>query len=324
MPNNIEHVHFEPGAVVFGALDVLPQGREPGAFDVNTVYRDAWPKETLRKEFKLTGHGILSGTKLPWHLKKDFSYHRHDHWWQHAKLVQLAAENITLRDVTLVDAPYWTVSFLNDADARSRGVFENFKIVGAWTYNNDGLPVPGGAGSVVRNAFIHADDDAFKLYHSGGRVEDCVVWQNNNGAVFQFGWFPKTVRDVRVRGVDVIHNENWYGVNQVNRAVFNYADAGGKGVIEDVRFEDIAIEGKILRVFGFKAMGGQALRNWHFKNVSVGAFGAGQLGGPGRNYFIGDITGFQFEAFAVGGETIRTPEAGLFDFGPGAGVGFTF
>ncbi len=240
------------------------------------------------------------------------------------KLVQLAVENITLRDVTLVDAPYWTVSFLNDADPRSRGVFENFKIVGAWTYNNDGLPVPGGAGSAVRDAFIHADDDALKLYHTGGRVENCVVWQNNNGAVFQFGWFPKTVRDVRVRGVDVVHNENWYGVNQGNRAVFNYADAGGKGVIEDIHFEDIAIEGKILRAFGFKAMGGQTLRGWQFKNVSVGAFGAGQIGGPGRNYFIGDITGFQFEAFTVGGETIRTAEAGQFDFGPGAGEGFTF
>jgi hypothetical protein len=226
--------------VVFGALDVLPQGREPGTFDINTVYRDAWSKETLRREFKLTGHGILSGARLPWHLKKDFSYHQHDHWWQHVKLVQLPVENITLRDVTLVDAPYWCVSFLNDADARSRGVFANFKIVGAWTYNNDGLPVPGGAGSVVRDAFLHADDDAFKLYHSGGRVENCVVWQNNNGAVFQFGWFPKTVRDVRVRGVDVIHNENWYGVQQNNRAVFNYADAGGRGVIEDIHFDGIS------------------------------------------------------------------------------------
>ncbi|MFN0129872.1 MAG: hypothetical protein ACKV19_24670 [Verrucomicrobiales bacterium] len=240
------------------------------------------------------------------------------------KLVQLAVEQVTLRDVTLVDAPYWCVSFINDADKRTMGRFENFKIIGAWTYNHDGLPVPGGAGSVVRDAFIHADDDAFKLYHSGGRVENCVVWQNNNGAVFRFGWFPKTVRDVRVHGVDVIHNENWYGVNQSNRAVFNYADASGHGVIEDVRFEDIAIEGRILRAFGFRPMGGQTLRAWHFKNVSIGAFGAGQLGGPGRNYFLGDIRDFHFEELTVGGETIRTLEAGYFDFGPGGGEAFNF
>lgn len=324
VPNNVEQVHLEQGAVVFGALDVLPQGLEPGVFDLNTVYRDAWSKETLRKEFKLTGHGILSGANLPWHLKKDFSYHEQDHFWQHVKLVQLAVAKVTLRDVTLVDAPYWCVSFINDADKRTTGRFENFKIVGAWTYNNDGLPVPGGEGSVVRDAFIHADDDAFKLYHTGGRVKDCVVWQNSNGAVFQFGWFAKTVRAMHVHGVDVIHNENWYGVNQGNRAVFNYADAGGKGVIENIHFEDIAIEGKILRAFGFKATSGQVLRGWHFKNFSVGALGAGQLGAPGRNYFIGDISGFHFEGFRVGGKTITSPEAGQFDFGPGAGGEFKF
>ena len=215
VPNNVEHIHFAPGAVVFGALDVLPLGREPGALDLNQTYRDAWAKETLRKEFQLTGAGILSGAKLPWHLKKDFTYHRDDHWWQHVKLLQLAVENIIVRDVTLVDSPYWVLSFLNDTDRRSRGRFENFKMVGAWSYNNDGLPVPGG-GSLVRDAFIHANDDALKLYHSGARVENCVVWQGNNGAVFQFGWFPKTVRDVRVRDMDIIHNENWYGVGQVN------------------------------------------------------------------------------------------------------------
>lgn len=324
VPNNIEHVHIEAGAIVFGAIDVLPQGREPSAFDVNEVYRDSWHQETLRKSFQLTGHGILSGAKLPWHLKKDFSYHQQDHWWQHVKLFQVAAENITLRDVTLVDSPFWTVSFLNDTDTRSKGTFDNFKIVGAWTYNNDGLPVAGGNGSIVKDAFIHADDDAFKIYQSGARIENCVVWQNSNGAVFQFGWFPKTVRDVRVRGVDVIHNENWFGVNQNNRAVFNFADAGGKGVIEDIHFEDIMIEGKILRLFGLKPTGGQILRDWHFKNLSVESLGAGQIGDPGRNYFLGDIRDFHFEAFTIDGQIVRSPADGALDMGPVAGEGFTF
>jgi hypothetical protein len=324
VPSNIKHVHIEAGAVVFGAIDVLPQGREPGALDMNAVYRDSWSKEMLRESFQLTGHGVLSGAKLPWHLKKDFSYHVDDHWWQHVKLFQAAAANITLRDVTLVDSPYWTVSFLNDTDTRSKGTFENFKIVGAWTYNNDGLPVPGGNESIVRDAFIHADDDALKFYQSGARVEDCVVWQNSNGAVFQFGWFPKTVCDIRVRGVDVIHNENWYGVNQSNRAVFNFADAGGKGTIEDVHFEEIHIEGKILRMFGFKPMGGQILRDWHFKNVSVEGFGAGQRGAPGRNYFLGKTRDFHFERFSVAGHVVRSPADGEFDFGSGDTVGFTF
>ena len=324
IPNNVDHVHLAPGAVVFGALDILPLGCEPGAFDMDVVYRDAWERQTLRKEFLLTGAGILSGAKLPWHLKKDFTYHSNDHWWQHVKLVQLAVESIAVRDVTLVDSPYWVMSLLNDADARTRGRFENFKMVGAWTYNNDGLPVPGGGNSIVRDAFIHADDDALKLYHSGARVENCVVWQGNNGAVFQFGWFPKTVRDVRVRDVDVIHNENWYGVGQANRATFNYADSGGAGLIEDVHFENVTIEGRILRLFGFKAGRGQKIRDFHFQNLRVGGLGAGYLGSPGRNYFIGDISGFHFDSFTVGNELVTKPELAWLEFASQAGGEFTF
>ena len=80
---------------------------------------------------------------------------------------------------------------------------------------------PGGFISTVSNAFIHANDDALKLYKNGGRVKNCVIWQSNNGTVFQFGWFPKSVCDVKVSDVDVIHFGNWYGANQSNRAVFN-------------------------------------------------------------------------------------------------------
>jgi len=127
-----------------------------------------------------------------------------------------------------------------------------------------------------------------------------------------------------VRDVDVIHNENWYGVGQVNRATFNYADSGGPGLIEDVHFENVAIEGRILRLFGFKAGGGQKIRDFHFNNLNVGSLGAGQLGSPGRNYFIGDITGFHFDGLTIGGENIRTPEAGWMEFASGAGEGFLF
>ena len=319
VPNNIDHLHFAPGAVVFGAIDVLPLGCVPGQVDTDRTYRDAWFKETLRDHFKITGAGILSGEKLPWHLKKDFSYHQDD-----IKPVQLAAADIDLSDITLVDSPYWVISFINDTDGRSRGRFRNFKMVGAWTYNNDGLPVPGGEASSVRDAFVHANDDAFKLYNSGGRIENCTVWQGPNGAVFQFGWFAKSVRDIRIGDIDIIHNENWYGVGQSNRATINFADASGSGLIENVRFENITTEGKILRIFGLKADGGQRFRRFHFKNLNIEAMGAGQIGAPGRNYFHGDIEGFLFENFTISGIQVDDPSSAQFDFSPGAGSRFEF
>jgi hypothetical protein len=56
--------------------------------------------------------------------------------------------------------------------------------------------------------------------------------------------------------------------------------------------------------------------------VSIGALGAGQLGAPGRNYFLGDISAFHFDGFTIGGKTIATPEAAWLEFAPGAGEGF--
>jgi hypothetical protein len=319
---NITQIHLEPGAIVYGAIDVIPTGHEPYDMDYDKVYRHAWEKETLRPQFKLTGPGVLSGARLPWHLKKNFTYSKNDDWWEHVKLVQLAVKEITVEDIVLVNSPYWVLSFINDTDRRSQGVFDNFKMLGAWTYNNDGLPI--GSHSIVKNAFIHAADDAFKLYNNGGRIDHCVVWQSNNGAVFQFGWFPKSVRDVEVNQVDVIHFENWYGVNQSNRAVFNFADAQGKGLIEDIRFNNITVERRALRLFGFKSGGGQQFRNFTFTNLKTAGMGVGQLGAPGRNYFIADAKDFSFVNFTFGDQVVSRAEQAQFDFAEGAGDAFTF
>ncbi|MEM7234489.1 MAG: hypothetical protein AAF517_20080, partial [Planctomycetota bacterium] len=327
VPNNIQHVHLEGGAYVFGAIDVIPQGRSPfyDASTIDHVYRDDWRGETLLERFSLTGAGVISGAKLPWHLKKDFSYTSGDDWWAHLKVFQLALEQVLVEDVTIANSPHWVLSFINDADRRTRGRFNNFKMVGAWTYNNDGLPNPTGEDGRIANCFIHADDDAFKIYNSGSSIDNCVVWQSNNGAVFQFGWYPKTVSGVRVSNIDVIHFENWYGVGQSNRAVFNYANSGGNGTISDIVFDDVRVEGPILRLFGFNCFGGQVVRGLTFNHLSVpGGMGIGNLGSPGANYFIGQISDFTFNNFTFGDSRVTSPEDARFDFGNGAGAGFVF
>lgn len=77
-----------------------------------------------------------------------------------------------------------------------------------------------------------------------------------------------------------------------------------------------------MRPFGFKPTGGQILRDWHFKNVSVEGFGVGQLGVPGSNYFLGETRDFHFERFTVGGQIVQAPADGEFDFGSGDAEGF--
>lgn len=324
VPDSVDHLHLAPGAVVFGAIDVLPQGRSPHNFDLKKTYLDAWFKETLRSHFTITGPGILSGSQLPWHLTKDFSYSEEDVYWSHIKLLQIAATKISLNDLTLVDSPYWVLSFINDTDSRSQGRFDNFKMLGAWTYNNDGLPVPGGKDSSVENAFIHANDDTFKLYNSNGRIENCTIWQGPNGATFQLGWFAKTVRNVSIKNIDLIHCENWYGVDQTNRAIINFADASGKGTIEDFHFENLYFEGPLLRLFDLSPDGNQIIRNFTFDTLQSGPLTAGKPGPRGRNHFRGKITGFQFKNFTIAGQRITAADRADFRMDHGAGRNFTF
>jgi hypothetical protein len=132
------------------------------------------------------------------------------------------------------------------------------------------------------------------------------------------------VDDVEISNVDIIHFENWYGVDQSNRAVFNYADASGKGLIQNIRFNDVTVERRVLRLFGFKSSGGQKFRDFKFKNLRTSGIGVGQLGAPGRNYFIGDIKDFVFENFTIEEKTVLQAEHAQFDFAAGAGEPFSF
>ena len=193
VPNNVEHIHLEGGAIVDGAIDVLPLGPAPKSDDYLQ-----WRRFKLRSDFKLTGHGILSGRKIPWHMTKDFDYCLDTCWWKAVKLVQLAVANIAVTDVTIANSPEFAFTFANGADPRTTGVFEGYKVVAQWSYNNDGTKIP--AQGRIKNCFVQANDDIFILNNSGTRIEDCTLWQFGNGAAFQLGWFGKNTSGIqRVR-----------------------------------------------------------------------------------------------------------------------------
>jgi len=107
VPNNVEHIHLEGGAIVYGTIDVLPLGHEPKSDDYLQSQR-----LTLRPDFRLTGHGILSGRKIPWHMTKDFDYCLDACWWKEVVMVQLAVANITVTDITIANSPQFVFTFL--------------------------------------------------------------------------------------------------------------------------------------------------------------------------------------------------------------------
>jgi hypothetical protein len=310
VPNNVEHIHLEGGAIVYGALDVLPLGPAPKSDE----YQQQWRRFTLRPTFKLTGHGILSGRKIPWHMTKDFDYCLDGCWWKEVKLVQLAVTNVTVQDVTLANSPQWAFTFANGADPRTTGVFEGYKVVAQWSYNNDGTKAP--ARGRIKNCFVQANDDIFILNNSGATIEDCTLWQFGNGAAFQMGWFGKTFSDINVSNIDLIHSETWWGPGD-NSGLLNYAKAqsgGGRpGEIRDITFRNIRIEGKTLRLVGLTPQLGQKIRNVRFADVAIESWRHDAGSSERSNYLDGNnggsIEGVTFENVTVGGEAITAKDA---------------
>ena len=266
VPNHVEQIHIEGGAIVYGAINVIPQGPAPSAED----YLNKAFQFTLRNSFKLTGHGVLSGRKIPWHMTQDFNYCPDDCWWKIARLVRLNATNITVTDVTLADSPYWNISVANDADSRPTGVLRGFKIIGAWAFNNDGTVSP--RNGRIEDCFVQAYDDSIKLTQSGSNVERCVIWQFGNGANFQMGWYAKSISNVHVADIDVIHSENWWGKND-NAGLLSFTHGPGNGLIQDLSFTNINLEDKLMRLVGLYPESGQKIDRVTFSNINVDAWG---------------------------------------------------
>ncbi|KAK7507340.1 hypothetical protein BaRGS_00001275, partial [Batillaria attramentaria] len=132
----------------------------------------------------------------------------------------------------------------------------NIKTVGAWINNNDGIAT--GDNGVVQDCFIHANDDAIKIYSDGMHVSRCVVWQGLNGAVFQTGWYSgRDMQHVQVTDVDVIHTDwctfkgNDCSTSQ-NNAVFDQAGDTSSFHVSDIEFRNIRVEGNCPRVIFWK------------------------------------------------------------------------
>ena len=150
-----------------------------------------------------------------------------------------------------------------------RSVYVSYAWQGAWTFNNDGTPLPQGTAngkrSIVKDGFIHANDDAFKFYNSFVNIDNYQVWQFKNGAVFPLGWFPKTVSDVVVSSVDLLNVELWYNQGH-NLGLVNYTSGNGSGTISDLTFNNINVGTNIARVIGLKASA-QKFQNITFNNL---------------------------------------------------------
>lgn len=260
LSSSVKWIYLAPGAYVKGAFYVPPG----------------------QPEFKITGFGVLSGEDYVYEADMNNGFqHRaantSDCHGSCVKLLQFGAgssdQHLTLHGITLNAPPYNTFVAYGDID-HFRVDASHYKQVGAWYWQTDGLELY--PGSSLSHAFFHSNDDVIKLYHSNVSVNDVVVWKGENGPVVQWGWTPRTINNVQLDGLDVIHNVmHWPGTH--NSCILNsarsYLDtnstqtANPSSVVSNLLLQNIRVEGKSMCAIRFNAL--SSWQNIHIKNLAI-------------------------------------------------------
>ncbi len=173
----------------------------------------------------LRGRGILSGENF-------------ERQSEHLVLMR-NARNVLIEGVTLINSPHFNISLRG-----SEHIVRNVKMIG-WYFSTDGVCT--GNNGLVEDCFFKVNDDAVKLYQSNMLVQNCVIWQMENGAPFQISWnMPSDNSGFHVKNIDIIRVEHQW--DNPNEAVFDSIH-GERGHMSDYLFEDIRIENADWRLF---------------------------------------------------------------------------
>jgi hypothetical protein len=278
-----------------------------GGAVVHGAFSSHAPNVTVR------GRGVISGAKWMWVRKRyldagiEWNYGRY-----REVAVYLHGPGAKVEGITFTDPVHFCLSTGDDSHVRGVQFF-------GWWYTTDG--VRAGDRSIVEDCFFKVNDDIVKVYCNDMIVRRCIIWQQTNGAPFQFTWnLRDPVRGVRVSDIVIVASEVVSDRELMgNRAVVNSRLNMGAD-ISDFVFENIRIEGDIYRVLGLHIGQSGTISNITLRNIEV----------TGRiryfNYLNatgGSISYITLENIRVNGQRLRNlDEFILVERGPVSGVTF--
>lgn len=309
-----QHIYLAGGAYVKGAFETCPDTPPTPCADATNVSirgRGILSGENFRRDYTASEtNSNANALDAPMLIDFEGSGVVKDVW--------VGQQNALIEGITLIQAPYYNMT-LNGIDNR----VDNVKLI-SWYPSTDGIVVgydykvqgieqPGGG--VLENSFFKDGDDSVKLYSSGLRVRNVVVWQSNNAGAFELGAPPNGADDIRVTDSNVIHGE-WSWPN-MNNAVFaqHQSSRALLGQVSGYHFERIHVENT----------------SWQLVQIAVAPsiweFGNTQLGSAGHLFFSDifvtdpqtlpnefqsfdrqhEIASVHFHNVVVGGQVLSTP-----------------
>lgn len=302
-------LYFEPGVHNIGLVEV-PDSVKHIYISGGAYLRGAFKNSNRASNFKITGRGIISSEvfeKILNDQRKDFPDWRERN--PHNVYLQGEGQNVYVEGITFTDGPMYRLVI-----RQTYSTVRNCKFFG-WYYNTDGVSV--GTDGLIEDCFFRCNDDAIKVYRDNLIANNCVFWQNDNGASFQISWNSKeNNHNFRVYDCDVIHCEHSEDAN--NRAIFNSVHGGG-GNLSGYLFQDIRIEGDVYRLFkltirtspsdGDPEFG--SISKLHFKNILLEGkcLMSNEIWGYNHKHKISDVI---FENLEINSEKIMNEKSGNF------------
>ena len=249
-----------------------------------------WRRVLSLRDVKVHGRGIISAEKRPGGqggVSKQTIHFNGD------------GANLLVEGITFVQSQGFACT--------ARGVsnvIRNCKVVGNWHPTTDGFVMDDFG--MVEDCFIKADDDAIKLYGSHGVARRCVIWQMENGGVFQLGWTRQNAAGCRVSEVDIIRTE-WTTTDRDARGIIASVGLGGSG--GNHVFENIRVERGCGRIISLNLKPGSnaTCTNVLIRNLTVENWKPveGQINGAG-------FSGITFKNFRLNGHSVtNAAQAGI-------------
>lgn len=355
LPSTVDTLYFAPGTYYMGSkyraqlANVRWVYLAPGAY-VKGAFKFL---STSQTDFRVTGYGVLSGEQYVYEADTSNGYNHlapdnSECWSSCVKMLQFQspqsgpAQALLLDGVTVANPPYHTFVMYGNENGDFKMTVNNYQQVGGWYWQTDGLELY--KGSTMTNSFLHSNDDVVKLYHSDVTVNNNVIWKNENGPVFQWGWSPRTISNVHVSNTDIIHNRMYWKDTKTNTCVINSASSYLDGsststgdttqTIDGLTISNTNVEGLVNCAIRIYAM--QNTKNVTIDGLHIGGWNkvdpAGQANlfkaftdSTGKPVTIGNQTtgheGLLLHDYTVGGQTIlkagdnwASDELGRLDF----------
>ncbi len=154
------------------------------------------------------------------------------------------------------------------------GHIQNVKIYG-YRANNDGIVA--GKNSVIENCFFKCNDDHIKLYNPNMHIRNCVMYEQENGALFQMAWNKiKPGDNCLIENIEVLEWEAGcgdpdLGQGGIARSFINHRESEENGKIcANTTFKNIYIQPQIARFICLNGLDhGITYQNLTLENITL-------------------------------------------------------